>query len=124
MAIFAKVDVEGFEAEALAGLSRPIEAFSFEFTTILRRVAIDCVTRCRALGAYSYNAALGEIQRLAFTQWVDADAIERWLQALPDSANSGDIYARLRVPGNPRSTSHMVSQTGPDSAAPLLGRRS
>ena len=95
--IFAKVDVEGFEAEALAGLSRPIEAFSFEFTTIRRRVAIDCVTRCRALGAYRYNAALGETQRLAFTQWVDAEAIERWLQALPDSANSGDIYARLRV---------------------------
>jgi hypothetical protein len=122
--IFAKVDVEGFEAEALAGHSRPIEAFSFEFTTILRRVAIDCVTRCRALGAYRYNAALGETQRLAFTQWVDAEAIGRWLQALPDSANSGDIYARLRVPGNPRATSYMVSQTGPDSAAPLLGRRS
>jgi len=105
--IFAKVDVEGFEAEALAGLSRPIEAFSFEFTTILRRVAIDCVTRCRALGAYRYNAALGETQSLAFTQWVDAEAIERWLQALPDSANSGDIYARLRVPGNPpRNLAH------------------
>src|SRR5258707_8856423 len=99
--IFAKIDVEGLEAEALAGLSQPLEAFSFEFTTILRRVAIDCVTRCRALGAYRYNAALGETQRLAFTQWVDAEAIERWLQALPDSANSGDIYARLRVPGNP-----------------------
>jgi FkbM family methyltransferase len=81
--VFAKIDVEGFEAEALAGLSRPIEAFSFEFTTILRRVAIDCVTRCRALGAYRYNAALGETQRLAFTQWVDAEAIERWLEALP-----------------------------------------
>ena len=95
-----KIDVEGFEAEALAGLSRPLEAFSFEFTTIMRQVAINCVTRCRALGAYRYNAALGESQRLAFTQWVDAEAIERWLEALPDSANSGDIYARLRGSAN------------------------
>src|SRR6476619_3060722 len=30
-----KIDVEGFEAEALAGPSRPLRAFSFEFTTIL-----------------------------------------------------------------------------------------
>jgi FkbM family methyltransferase len=99
--IFAKIDVEGFEVEALAGLSRPLQALSFEFTTILRPVAIDCVTRCQALGAYRYNAALGETQRLAFTQWVDAEAIARWLEALPDSANSGDVYARLRVSDNP-----------------------
>jgi FkbM family methyltransferase len=96
--IFTKIDVEGFEAEALTGLSRPLQGFSFEFTTILRQVAIDCLTRCRALGAYRYNAVLGESQRLVFTEWVDAEAIERWIEALPDSANSGDIYARLKSP--------------------------
>ena len=34
---FAKIDVEGFEDEVLAGLSRPLLALSFEFTTIARR---------------------------------------------------------------------------------------
>jgi FkbM family methyltransferase len=92
---FIKIDVEGFEAEALAGLSRPVPALSFEFTTIQRELAAACVARCAALGYASYNAALGESQTLVHADWLDAPETARWLGGLPQSANSGDVYARL-----------------------------
>jgi FkbM family methyltransferase len=90
---FVKIDVEGFEAEALAGMTRPVEALSFEFTTIQREVAGTCIARCAALGFQRYNAALGESQELG--EWRSAEDIARWLLELPDAANSGDIYARM-----------------------------
>jgi FkbM family methyltransferase len=92
---FLKLDVEGFEDNALAGLSRPIRALSFEFTMIARGVAARCLARCHELGPYRFNAALGETQRLVFVDWVDVETMASWLEALPDRTNSGDIYAQL-----------------------------
>ncbi len=92
---FIKIDVEGFEAEVLAGLSRPVAALSFEFTTIQRDIAAAAVDRCAALGYVSFNIAMGESQTLVHEPWVSAALMVQWLTALPHAANSGDVYARL-----------------------------
>lgn len=92
---FVKIDVEGFEYDVLGGLSRPVPAISFEFTTIQRDVALQCVDRLASLGPYSFNVALGESQRLTFETPVSATAIKQHIGALPHDANSGDIYATL-----------------------------
>ena len=92
---FVKIDVEGFEAEVLAGLSTAVAAMSFEFTMLQVGVAVDSVRRCATLGPYLFNAALGESQRLVHRHWVDAASIIAWLETLSESANSGDVYARI-----------------------------
>jgi FkbM family methyltransferase len=92
---FAKIDVEGFEADVLAGLSRPIPALSFEFTTIQRAVAYQCLSIIATLGPYRFNIALGESQQFAFAEAISADAMADHIRALPHTANSGDVYAVL-----------------------------
>ena len=92
---FVKVDVEGFEDRVLMGLTQPVPALSFEFTTIARDVAARCLERLAELGPYRFDVALGETQRLVFGMWVTGDAMASYLAALPHAANSGDVYAAL-----------------------------
>ena len=90
---FIKIDVEGFEDHVLSGLSQPVRALSFEFTTIQRDVAERCMLRLATLGYSRFNLALGESQIMTFPDWVSADAMRHHIAALPHEANSGDVYA-------------------------------
>jgi FkbM family methyltransferase len=92
---FVKIDVEGFEDRVLAGLSAPVPALSFEFTTIARDVAESCLERLGELGPYRFDVALGETQELVFARWATAEDMRRYLRDLPHEANSGDVYATL-----------------------------
>jgi FkbM family methyltransferase len=93
---FIKIDVEGFEDAALRGLSEPVRALSFEFTTIARDVTMACLDRLSLLGGYRYNFALGESQILTFDRWLSVEEIADHLSNLPHAANSGDVYAELQ----------------------------
>ena len=92
---FVKIDVEGYEAVALAGLTRAPRSLSFEFTTIQRDVAQDCLMRLDALGYRAFNACLGEAMDFTHPVPVGVGQMADWIAALPHGANSGDIYASL-----------------------------
>ena len=92
-----KIDVEGFEAEVLRGLSTRLPAISFEFTTIQRAVAFDCLAILSRLGPYRFDLALGETQEFVFGEPRDGEAMAKHVAGLPHEANSGDIYAILET---------------------------
>ena len=94
---FVKIDTEGSEDSVLRGLSHPVGKLSFEFTTIARDVAMACFERLSLLGDYRYNVALGESQRLTFDHWLPAATMKEHIGTLPHEANSGDVYAALRL---------------------------
>lgn len=90
---FIKIDVEGYEAEVLAGLEVAVRALSFEYLPATRQVALDCIERLGTLGRYRYNWSTGESHALAGPRWLDATRMRAVLTAMPPTAPSGDIYA-------------------------------
>jgi len=94
---FAKIDVEGFEDVVLEGLSRPLPALSFEFTTIQRDVAYRCLDRLVSLGRYGCDLALGESQSLTFDRWLSPAEMAAHIATLTHAANSGDVYCVLNA---------------------------
>jgi len=93
---FCKLDVEGMEAEILAGLSQPIDLVAFEYLPATPDIAVACIDRLERLDRYAYNISSGESHRFLLDEWCDADAARSWLAMMVrgGSDESGDVYAR------------------------------
>jgi len=90
---FVKIDVEGFEAEVLAGLGQPVPWVAFEHLPAAPELAAACVARLAGLGRYEFNLVRGEAPAFALDRWQDAPGL---LAALAGARRSGDVYARRR----------------------------
>lgn len=92
---FCKIDVEGLEAQILAGLNQPLDCVVFECLAEAKATALACLDHLAALAAdYRYNWVVGERHRWARPQWQSEAACRAHIQALPVGARGLDIYAR------------------------------
>jgi hypothetical protein len=90
---FCKIDVEGYEAVVLKGLSQRIDALSFEFTPEFFDATVESLRHLSAIGYERFNFSFGESMQLALDTWVDGGEILHRLRSVPPSA-FGDVYAR------------------------------
>lgn len=93
---FCKIDVEGFEVEALKGLTTPLRALSFEYLPAAHDQALIALAHVEQLGTYEFNYSAIETMQWASSDWLDADALIGVLDRVRPSGRSGDVYARRR----------------------------
>lgn len=106
---FVKIDVEGMEAEILAGLSQPVPLVAVEYLPAALHIAEACMNRLEALGEYRYNRVEGEDHVFA-GDWLRAPAARDSLRLAARNGRSGDLYARLVTP--------LAAATGPATTGP------
>lgn len=92
---FCKIDVEGAEADILAGLHHAIPLIAFEYIPAAAEIAEEAIGYLRRLGPYRFNRVEGERHRFVHRDWMSADTMLAELAGLAGEGSSGDIYARL-----------------------------
>ena len=91
---FCKIDIEGFEPQALRGLSTPVRHVSFEFTREFIDDARLCADRLCSLGDARFRFSRYSEFSLEPKEWLPASGLFREISMIKDPNLCGDIYAR------------------------------
>jgi FkbM family methyltransferase len=93
---FCKIDVEGYEAEVLRGLTTPVPLLSVEFICERLQATEEAVSHLERLGPFEFNYSLGESMELANPEWMTRAAVLGALKEVCLGAGLvwGDVYAR------------------------------
>lgn len=93
---FCKIDIEGYEVEALKGLNSIIPFISIEFIPELKRNAFECIDILENIGKCSYNYSEAESMEFTFPDWQSKDIIIDFLRKNEDFRVSfGDLYVKM-----------------------------
>lgn len=93
---FMKIDVEGYEYEALKGLSQPVKAICFEFTPEFIDSTINCVEHLSKIGPAEFNYCLeNKPTSFVLSNWCTAEQMREKLDSLCSEKIVGDIYVKF-----------------------------
>lgn len=88
---FCKIDVEGFEAEVLKGLGRPLKMLSLEYHRDEPEQALACLDILARLGPLRINAIEIDGGTLLFERWRTLDELRQWF-ASGEVPRAGDLF--------------------------------
>ncbi|MCP4001326.1 MAG: FkbM family methyltransferase [Gammaproteobacteria bacterium] len=90
---FIKIDIEGFEYEALKGLTQPVNNISIEFTPECLKTTINCIDHLESLAQGAYNLSLDESMQFKLDDYVSAEKMKTILSDYQqDTSVFGDFY--------------------------------
>ena len=94
---FLKIDVEGYEAEVLRGLSQKVPALSFEFHPHFLEPALQSIEILRRFGPMRLNYIYGESFCWMLKEWTTPEGMMGILDKSREHppCSYGDVYARF-----------------------------
>jgi FkbM family methyltransferase len=93
---FAKIDVEGYERQVIAGLSHPIGGGSLEFAAEALHDTIWCLEKLQSISPYRFQFSTAESMHWTWAAWENIADAKSALTSLAraDPQAWGDVYFR------------------------------
>jgi FkbM family methyltransferase len=93
---FCKIDVEGYELEALRGLTRAIPVISIEYQASALERTLECVRYLSRFGNARVNFTPYDDSQFLFEEWTDLSRLEERLQEVLAETPWGDLFLDWR----------------------------